>query len=320
MHASQLPLTALRAFEASARHLSFKAAAAELHVTPTAVSHQIQSLERMLGVELFVRVHRGLVLTPAAQSCLQPLREGFKSLCDAVQALRQYQEGRQLSVSAPPSFTMRLLMPITHQFLSQYPDVDLNITTRLREPGDIQRDPAGEAVTLRTWAETADLVITYGGGICPELEVDELLPLSITLLCSPALLTGRHALKSERDVVNFPWLYDERGSKYGGGSFWSLWLASAGLEFEDKGQGSHFTHAALAIDAAASGKGLLVTTPALCRTELETGRLVAPFSLSVQLDCSYYLLNRKTVRPIVHEFKHWLRETLAHAEMGRRPF
>ncbi|WP_459615176.1 LysR substrate-binding domain-containing protein [Bordetella sp. 2513F-2] len=311
MQPSQLPLTALRAFEASARHLSFKAAAAELHVTPTAISHQIQALERMLGVELFVRLHRGLALTPAAEACLQPLRDGFGALCRVVETLRQYQDDGRLSVSAPPSFTMRLLMPVTHQFLALHPEIDLHIATRMREPGHIGRRPAEEAETLRAWAESSDVVIVYGGGVCPGLEGEELLRLSITLLCSPALLRGPAPLREPADVARFPWLHDERGSKYGGTSFWRLWLDAAGLDLPDAGAGSRYTHAALAIDAAVRGRGLVVTTPALCRAELDAGLLVAPFDLRVALDHSYHLVHRPTSRPAVLQFKQWLRETLA---------
>ena len=310
MQLSQLPLTALRAFEAAARHLSFKAAAAELHVTPTAVSHQIQQLESMLGLALFVRVHRGLTLTPAAHACLQPLREGFASLAQAMEALSQFRESGALSVSAPPSFTLRLLMPITHQFLALHPEVDLNVTTRMREPGLSARAAQEEGSVLRSWAESADVVIVYGSRPAVELEVRELMPLSVTLLCSPGLLRGEPRLRTPADVFAFPWLHDERGAKYGGASYWQQWLAKAGLT-PAADRGSRFTHAAPAIEAAVRGEGLVVTTPALCQAELARGTLVAPFDIDVRLQASYWILARPGAAPRVQAFAQWLAGSLA---------
>lgn len=311
MHVSQLPLTALRAFEVAARHLSFKAAAAELHVTPTAVSHQIHQLESMLGVVLFERLHRGLALTAAARSCLQPLRNGFENLAQAMDALSEFREMGVLSVSAPPSFTLRLLMPITHQFLALHPEVDLNVTTRMREPWLASRSAKDEAAVLREWVDTSDVVILFGGRPPLDVEVRELMPLSITLLCSPALLEGKGALRKPADVSGLPWLHDERGLKYGGLSFWQQWLRAAGIESSTPDRGHRFTHAALAIEAAVRGEGLVVTTPALCRAELAHGTLVAPFAISVPLEASYYLLARRGAPPRVRAFADWLCGALA---------
>ncbi|WP_159591582.1 LysR family transcriptional regulator [Hydrogenophaga sp. BPS33] len=310
MHIAQLPLTALRAFEVAARHLSFKAAAAELHVTPTAVSHQIQQLESLLGVALFERVHRGLVLTAAARGCLQPLRSGFDGLSQAMEALAAFKDVGVLSVSAPPSFTMRLLMPVTHRFLALHPTVDLNVTTRMRDPDPASGAGQDEAATLRAWMEASDVVIVYGARPAIEAEVRELLPLSVTLLCSPSFLQGRGALRQPADVLRHPWLHDDRGLKYGGQSFWDLWLQAAGVAAPSPGPGQRFTHAALAIEAAVRGEGLLVTTPALCRAELAQGTLVAPFALSLALGKSYYLLSRRTGLPRVKAFADWVEQTV----------
>ncbi|OZI49425.1 LysR substrate-binding domain-containing protein [Bordetella genomosp. 4] len=306
MHISQLPLTALRAFEMAARHMSFKAAAAELHVTPTAVGHQIQQLEAVLGVKLFDRGHRSLILTAAGKSCLPSLRRGFEGLSEAMDVLAEFREVGVLSLSAPPSFTLRLLMPITHQFLALHPEVDLNVTTRMREPGLSLRSARDEAATLQDWVENADVVIVYGDR--PELDVEicEIVPLSLALMCSPALLERGRALQSPADVFNFPWLHDERGVKYGTMSFWEQWLRAADLEPATPEGGHRFTHAALAIEAAVRGEGLLVSTPELCRAELARGALIVPFAVTVPFDASYYLLTRRGNTPRIRAFTDWL--------------
>lgn len=311
----RLPLTALRAFEASARLLSFKNAAAELHVTPTAISHQIQQLEAYLGVELFVRLHRGIELTPAAQSCLPHIRDGFAALHAAVDAVQQHKETGLLSVSAPPSFAMRLLMPLTHDFLSAHPEIDLRITTRMREPVIDTAKRQDETDTFRLWTQENDIAIVLGKGGFGDLDVEQLMPLSIELVCSPELLrAGR--LKRIQDVTRFPWLHDDRGLKYGGVPFWSKWLAHVGLRPSAQDQGSHFTHAALAIDAAVRGNGLLVTTPCLCQRELRNGDLVSPFGHRIAIDNSYFLLSRRTQRAAVALFKRWLRAAVREANQG----
>lgn len=309
MHISQLPLTALRAFELAARHLSFKRAAAELHVTPTAVSHQIQQLESVLGVPLFQRVHRGLVLTPAATRCLAPLREGFDGLSRAMDVLAAFKDVGVLTVSAPPSFTMRLLMPRTHRFLALHPEVDLNITTRMRDPAG--RSAKEESAILREWVDASDVVVVYGGAPQLDAEVREIVPLSITLLCSPSLLAGDTPLKTPADTLNFPWLHDDRGQTYGRTAYWTTWLQAVGVPAPGANRGQRFTHAALAIEAAVRGEGLLVSTPQLCRPELESGMLVAPFAVSVRLDASYYLLTRHAAVPRVSAFANWLESSLA---------
>ncbi len=303
MTPASLPLTALRAFEAAARHLSFKLAAAELHVTPTAVSHQIQQLEQILGVELFVRIHRGLTLTPAANACLPYVRNGFDALCAAVDIVRAHQDDGDLTVSAPPSFTMRLLMPVMQEFLALHPEIDLNITTRMREPRKGLNKSVDNQSSYLEWTETSDIVIVFGEPATGDIESTELLPLSLSLLCSPSLAQQLH---TPDDVRKFPWIHDDRGARHGDLSFWTQWLAAAGLDMVDHGRGKHFTHASLAIDSAVRSMGLLVTTKALCASELSTGALVSPFDIEVRMTCAYQMLNRASTRPAVQHFKDWL--------------
>ena len=133
-------LTALRTFEAAARYRSVKLAAAELHVTPTAVSHQIQQLEDLLGVKLFERTGRGLVLTDAAVSCLPYLQQGFESLKVGVDKLRKHRGPDIITVNTSPSFASLWLFPRLHRFSLLYPDIDVRVTTRLRQAAQLRQE------------------------------------------------------------------------------------------------------------------------------------------------------------------------------------
>src|SRR5688572_705251 len=162
------PLNALKAFEATARHLSVKKAAAELSVTPAAVSHQIKALEDYLGLPLFHRHNRSLELTEAARACLPKLREGFDNLLQAVERLRAHKGGGMLMVSAAPSFAARWLMPRLHRFLDEQPEVDVRVSARLRRPGEAgRRGATAERNTLNDWLADSDIAILYGRGDYP---------------------------------------------------------------------------------------------------------------------------------------------------------
>ncbi len=120
--------------------------------------------------------------------------------------------------------------------------------------------------------------------------------------------TGR--LKNLEDVVQFPWLHDDRGLKYGGKSFWSQWLERTGLRLKDQGRGEHYMHPSLAIEAAARGKGLLITTSRLCQEEFARGELMSPFNLRIVTSVSYFVLSRRTYQPTAALFRHWLQTAI----------
>lgn len=308
---ARLPsLNALRAFEATARHLSVKKAAAELNVTPAAVSHQIKALENFLGVPLFERRRRALALTEAARACLPKLREGFESLAQAVARLRTHKGGGMLMVSAPPSFAARWLMPRLHRFLDAEPDVDLRVSARLRQaPDSARRGAAAERATLDTWLADSDVAILYGRGDYPGFVVDKLCSLTITPICSPQLVTRpEHPLLKPADLRHHLLLHDDTGELYDGESFWEVWLKAADVEGVDLGRGPHFSHAVLAFEAAAEGHGVVATMPMLAEADLHAARLVTPFALRVPLVSAYYLIctEEAAKRPAVAAFRTWL--------------
>jgi LysR family glycine cleavage system transcriptional activator len=304
------PLNALKAFEAAGRHLSVKKAAAELNVTPAAVSHQIKALEDYLGVKLFHRRKRALELTDAARACLPKLREGFDSLVQAVERLRTHKAGGMLTVSAAPSFAARWLMPRLHRFMESHPEVDVRVSARLRQSAaGGRRGVVAERATVDAWLADSDVAILYGRGDYPGFQVDKLFTLTITPICSPRLLTdAEHPLLRPADLKHHLLLHDDTGDLYDGVSFWEVWLKAAGVQDVDLSHGAHFSHAVLAFEAAAEGHGVVATMPLLAESDLQSARLVTPFALRVPLQSSYYLVcaEASVGQHGVAAFREWL--------------
>lgn len=302
------PLNALKAFEAAARHLSVKRAAAELNVTPAAVSHQIRTLEEYLGVQLFHRYNRALELTDAARACLPKLREGFDCLIKAVEVLRAQKGTGALTVSAAPSFAARWLMPRLHRFFEAHPEVDVRVSARMRQVSEGGKGTVAERATIEAWLADSDIAILYGRGDYPSYQVDKLLSLTVTPICSPKLITGQTPLTRPEDLRNHLLLHDDTGDLYDGESFWDVWLKAAGVNGVDTQRGPHFSHAVLAFEAAIEGAGVLATMPVLAAADLHAARLITPFQLRVPLQSAYYLVCSSTAmtRPAVSAFREWL--------------
>jgi DNA-binding transcriptional LysR family regulator len=217
-------LNALRAFEAAARHLSFKMAAEELHVSPTAVSHQVKALEEYLQVRLFRRLHRALELTEEAQAALPKLREGFECLAEAVEALRRKERTRILSISAPPAFVTKWLVPRLRRFVVLHPDIEVRIAATMHSVDG--RHAAAEAIAdpADILDETPDLEIRFGAGHYPGFRVDKLLSVRITPVCSPGLSQGEHALRSPEDLRHHTLLHDDALRLADVQADWAVWL------------------------------------------------------------------------------------------------
>ena len=208
------PLNSLKAFEAAARHLSVKKAALELNVTSAAVSHQIRTLEDYLGVQLFRRYNRALELTDVAKAALPKLGEGFECLAQAVAHLRSQQGGGSLTVSAAPSFASRWLMPRLHRFIAAHPEIDVRISARMRRVSVDGKGDVAERATVEAWLADSDVAIFYGRGNVPGVQLERLLDLSITPICSPKLLAADHPhpLKTLADLKHHLLLHDDAGA------------------------------------------------------------------------------------------------------------
>src|SRR5262245_54675705 len=284
------PLNALKASESAARHRSVKRAAAELNVTPAAVSHQIKGLEEYLGVPLFLRHNRALELTEAARAALPKLREGFENLGQAVERLHAHKGMGQLTVSAAPSFAARWLMPRLHRFFDAHREIDVRVSARLRHPTAEGRRALAERSTIDAWLADSDVAILYGRGDYPGFNVDKLLPLSVTPICSPKLVTDpAHPLLWPRDLEHHLLLHDDTGDLYDGVSFWDVWLEAAGVTGIDVNRGPHFSHAVLAFESAGEGHGVVASMPILAEADINAARLVTPFGLRVRLESSFFL-------------------------------
>ncbi|MBB4302143.1 LysR family glycine cleavage system transcriptional activator [Rhodobium orientis] len=296
------PLNALRAFEAAARHLSFKLAADELNVTPAAVSHHVKALEDALGVDLFHRLTRALRLTDAGEAALPVLTEGFDKLAEGVDEMRTFCDSGLLTVSVSPSFGSMWLVPKLDRFRTRHPDIEIRIdgTDRLV---DVAR---GEV----------DVAIRYGLGDYKGVRVDHLFSQRNIPVCSPALLDGDTPLARPEDLRQHTLLHVEWSDAQ---ASWRMWLMAAGLRDIDPMRGLHFTHEGMAVDAALDGQGVALVGDRIVAGHLAAGRLVRPFQpdLNTPLNFCYYVLSGRDrlARPKVAAFRDWLIEEAR----GQRP-
>lgn len=287
------PLNALRAFEAAARHLSFTRAADELHVTQTAISHQIKALEERLAVRLFRRLPRGLLLTEEAQRYLPPVRDAFDQIAAATEQLGAGGSSGRLTVSVLPSFAAKWLVPRLGRFRATHPDLDLRISAS-SQLVDFARDDV-------------DIAIRMGRGRYPGLRVDRLFGESMLPVCAPKLLSGAHPLRRPEDLREHVLLHDDDHTG------WQLWLELSGVEGVDPTRGPIFTDSAMVVQAAAEGQGVALARRVLAAGDLAAGRLVQPFEVSLPHDLAYYLVSPEATaeQPRIKAFRAWL---LAEAE------
>ena len=287
MDRAQLPLNALRAFEAAARHLNFTRAAIELCVSQGAVSHQVAQLERRLGTRLFHRLPRGIALTDEGQALVPVVADAF----DRVAAtLDQYADGRfreAVKVGVVGTFATGWLLDRLDDFARAHPGIDLRISTN-----NNRVDLAGEAL---------DYAIRFGDGAWHGTHAEPLIAAPMTPLCAPAIAAR---LRSPADLVHEPLLRSYRPDE------WGLWFAAAGLAAPVL-RGPVFDSSALMATAAAAGQGVALAPAAMFTRELAAERLVQPFA--VEIDAGRYWLTRlmsRTESDAMRRFKRWLIEAM----------
>jgi len=306
--AGPLPLNALHAFVVAARHGSFSKAAEELHVTPAAVSQQIRTLEDLLGVQLFHRLHRGLTLTDAGRAGLAKMQEGFDNLNAAVHQIKDGPEKQELNIWTSPSFASKWLMPRMHRFREAHPEIDLRISGSASVIDSDTTAPSLSAETLK--AHNVDVAIRFGSGNYPGCAVDRIMEVDAITLCSPALLEGKDGppLAEPKDLLRHTLLHDE--SPYEGRPQWKSWFKNAGMESVTCPSNLYFNSALLALSAAVEGQGVVLTLDKLSQNDIDKGHLVRLFDMPMEVAQGYHLVSLEAAQgdSRVITFKQWLME------------
>jgi LysR family transcriptional regulator of beta-lactamase len=282
---SHLPLNALRAFEASARHLSFTRAAIELCVTQAAVSHQVKSLEAQLNVSLFKRLPRGLMLTREGETLLPVLRESFDRVA---QTLGQFEGGHYrevLTVGAVGTFAVGWLLPRLADFQARYPLIDLRLSTHNNR--------------VDVAAEGLDYAVRFGAGAWHGTDACHLLEAPLTVLCIPAIAEQLH---TPHDLLKHTLLRSYRADE------WSLWFHAAGLPVDTLVPRSIVFDSSLAMmDAALQGIGVALAPALMFTRQLENDLIRQPFDVGINTG-SYWLtrLQSRAETSAMLAFKEWL--------------
>ena len=313
------PLNALRAFEVAARHLSFKKAAGELSVTPTAVSHQIKSLEEFLDLPLFRRLPRALELTAQGQAMQTKVRERLECFAVAVENAHEHAAGGRLLVVCPSSFATRWLVPRLRCFNLAQPGVNLHII-RSRDAIDAEQSlaaPLFDGVDLRE--EDSQVVIRFGNGGYPGFRVDRMFGSDYIAVCSPKLMQSATPLREPADLRFQVLLHDDSMTNEPARPSWEEWFRLAGVSGFDGSAGTHFSDSGLAFVAAVDGLGVALAPKPLVATAIAQGQLVAPFDIVLEQQYAYYIVTPEAIagRPAVQALRHWLLEE-ARAEESRR--
>jgi LysR family glycine cleavage system transcriptional activator len=300
MRRFSLHLNALRAFEAAARLSSFSRAAGELHVSHSTISHHVKGLEKSLGVDLFVRQNRSVVLTSSGEALLPVLRSSFDRISSTLETIRQSGDQAALKVTVTPSFANKWLVPHLRHFREAHPGIEVQLQSSL-ELADFNRDGL-------------DLGVRTGWGEWPGLRSELLLPIHMTPLCNPSLLEGREGISSPDELHDFTLIHADVSPGIGIESEWREWLIAVGADKVDCSHGLSFHDPGLALHAAIDGLGIAMGYVELAAIDLAEGRLVQPFAAAVQHPWSYYIVipedNVGDLQTAI--FCDWLR-----AEVGR---
>ncbi len=278
-----LPLNALRAFEAAARHLSFTHAAIELCVTQAAVSHQVKLLEERLGTRLFRRLPRGLMITEEGLALLPTLKDSFDRIAETLERFEGGHMREVLVVGTIGTFAIGWLLPRLGDFAARHPYIDIRVSTN------------NNRVDIA--AEGLDFAIRFGNGAWHDIEATRLVDAPLSPLCSPATADS---LKTPDDIKRHPLLRSYRTDE------WSSWFKAAGSVAPPL-SGPVFDSSALMVDAALQGYGVALAPPSMFPRHLSSGSLRQPFEIYVSKGC-YWLtrLKSRTTTPAMDAFQTWI--------------
>ncbi len=289
-----LPLAALRAFEAAARHVSYSRAAEELNLTHGAISFQMRVLKETLGVDLFKRSGRRMVLTPEGQRLFGYVRDGFARLENGMEDVRASRRGQMLTVSVHPGLASYWVIPRLADFQRQHPEIDVSLL-----PNTALVDFSREDI---------DMALRYGPGNWPGVVAVKLMDEEVFPVCSPRFNKGALP-KAPRDLAGLPLLRDARQP-------WSDWFKSIGLDLAEPARGPIYNEPSLVLQAAIAGQGVALARGLLARPEIEAGHLVRLFPRSARARFSYYIVTppATAAAPRVVAFRDWLLRQAGESE------
>lgn len=290
------PLTALRAFEAAARHMSFARAADELHVTPAALSFQIKSLEDHLGAPVFHRLNRAVALTEAGRVLAPGISDGFQALNAAWRTAQRISNETTLMVTAGPAFTAKWLAPRFYEFARAHPDIDLRFSATLRAL-DFARDEVD--VAIRFGLDRPE----------PGLWSHPLETEWVTPVMTPEMAERFPTPETLRDAIL---IHDDSISFLNPKSGWPTWFRMMGLDL-DGSHGPRFSGADHAVDAAIANAGIALGRRALVVKDIHEGRLVAPYGHAIGLQARFRILCQSGAenRPHIAAFRQWVLDEVA---------
>jgi len=283
-----LPLNALRAFEAAARHLSFTRAAIELCVTQAAVSHQVKLLEQRLGVTLFRRLPRGLMITEEGLALLPALQDSFDRMAAMLERFEGGHVREVLKLGAVGTLAVGWLLPRLSDFREKYPFIDLRLSTN------------NNRVDIA--AEGLDYTIKFGNGAWHDIEAEALFEAPLSVVCIPVIA---RQIKVPEDVAHQTLLRSYRADE------WPGWFEQAGVA-PPQIRGMVFDSSVLMVDAAMQGAGVALAPPLMFSRQLATGIIEQPFDIYISKG-SYWLtrLKSRSVTPTMEMFRNWLAEEAA---------
>ena len=291
-----LPLNALRAFEAVAKHASFTAAANALRISQSALSRHVISIEKLIGVQLFDRRPHALVLTKAGQHLLPTVIKSFDRLEYSLDEIRNAGAPtlRTLHVQMPPSFAVRLAVPVLRDFRRANPDIELDLVS----PYGVGPPPSD-----------VDVAVVYSKPAVTEYVSDLLWPVKLSILCHPEL-AARHAGKELATFIRDNELIHVRIADQPRHHVWTQLARQANLGQINFERGLIFDTALLAVEYALSGEGLALVDVNLFAEELRSGRLVRPFEVSLDDGYGYYLITQPEALSdtAIALFRSWLIE------------
>ena len=293
------PLRALHAFEAAARHHSFAAAANELGVTPTAISHQIRQLEESCGVKLFQRRPRPLLLTSAGARLYPALRNGFDALATAMALLAEEDAQTPLRVTSPNAFASKWLVPRLPKWREENPTVALEII--------------GTDAVLDVRAGATDVAIRYARKPPLDLMAHEVFRDTFVPVCSPRLLQQHGPIERAADLLRFPLIHYGWINSDPDAPTWRQWLAvarSIDPDFNplEKAWDLSFSEELHAIDAVIGGQGVAICSDVVVSNELRSGQLVKAHPLALP-GYGFYLVSmpHSPQAPVIEAFSTWMR-------------